>query len=105
MAEIKVTKDNFQTEVLEAPLPVLADFWADWCGPCKMLGPELAALAEEQDGKLIVAKINVDEEEELAAQFGVMSIPTMILFKNGKEAGKKIGFCRKEEVLRFVEEA
>ncbi|MBR4168741.1 MAG: thioredoxin [Lachnospiraceae bacterium] len=105
MAEIKVTKDNFQTEVLEASLPVLADFWADWCGPCKMLGPELAALAEEQDGKLIVAKINVDEEEELAAQFGVMSIPTMILFKDGKEAGKKIGFCRKEEVLRFVEEA
>ncbi|MBR3642197.1 MAG: thioredoxin [Parasporobacterium sp.] len=105
MAEIKVTKDNFQTEVLEASLPVLADFWADWCGPCKMLGPELEALAKEQEGKLIVAKINVDEEEELAAQFGVMSIPTMILFKNGKEAGKKIGFCRKEEVLRFVEEA
>ena len=105
MAEIKVTKDNFQKEVLEASLPVLADFWAEWCGPCKMLGPELAALAEEQDGKLIVAKINVDEEEELAAQFGVMSIPTMILFKNGQEAGKKIGFVKKEDVLRFVEQA
>ncbi len=105
MAEIKVTKDNFQKEVLEATLPVLADFWADWCGPCKMLGPELAALAEEQDGKLIVAKINVDEEEELAAQFGVMSIPTMILFKNGQEAGKKIGFCKKEDVLQFVQQA
>ena len=105
MAEITVTKDNFEQEVLKAQLPVLVDFWATWCGPCRMLGPELEALAKEQEGKLIVAKVNVDEEEELAGQFGVMSIPTMIVFKNGQEKAKKIGFCKKEEVLQFVEQA
>ncbi|MBR6452034.1 MAG: thioredoxin [Lachnospiraceae bacterium] len=102
MSEITVTAANFKKEVLEADLPVLVDFWATWCGPCRMLGPELEKLAAEQEGKLIVAKVNVDEEEGLAAQFGVMSIPTMILFKNGEKAGTKIGFCKKEEVLEFV---
>ncbi len=102
MSEIVVTQANFKEAVLEADLPVLVDFWATWCGPCRMLAPELEALAEEQEGKLIVAKVNVDEEEGLAAQFGVMSIPTMILFKKGEKVATKIGFCKKEEVLEFV---
>ena len=105
MEVVTLTGENFEQEVLKAEVPVLVDFWATWCGPCRMLGPELEKLAEEQEGKLIVAKVNVDEEEELAAQFGVMSIPTMIVFKNGEQAGKKVGFCKKEEVLQFVEQA
>ena len=105
MPEITVTKENFEQEVLKADLPVLVDFWATWCGPCKMLGPELEKLAQEQEGKLIVAKVNVDEEEELAAQFGVMSIPTMIVFKNGEKKGQRVGFSKKEDVLQFVEQA
>ena len=79
MATIKITKDNFEAEVLQAEKPVLVDFWAVWCGPCQMVGPVLEEISEERDD-LIVGKVNVDEEQELAAQFGVMSIPTMIIF-------------------------
>lgn len=102
MAEVKVTKDNFEAEVLQSDIPVLVDFWATWCGPCQMLGPELAKLAQEQEGVIKVCKINVDEEEDLAGQFNVMSIPTMLVFKNGQQTAKKIGFCKKDEVLAMI---
>ncbi|NLU24312.1 MAG: thioredoxin [Clostridiales bacterium] len=102
MSVIKITKDNFQSEVVESTKPVLVDFWATWCGPCKMLSPVVDEIAEEtQIAK--VGKINVDEEPELAMQFGVMSIPTLILFKNGKVAAQTVGVQPKGAILRMLE--
>ena len=86
MAEVKITKENFEREVLESNIPVLVDFWATWCGPCRMIAPVLEEIAEENAGSIKVGKINVDEEPELAMQFRVASIPTLMLFKGGQVA-------------------
>lgn len=98
MAEIVITKDNFEEEVLKSEIPVLLDFWAVWCGPCQMLGPVVAQVAEEKDGVIKVGKVNVDEEQELAQQFGIVSIPTMIVFKDGKPVNQSVGFIDKAGV-------
>lgn len=98
MAVIKITADNFEEEVIGSEIPVLVDFWAVWCGPCQMQGPVVEEAAEKFAGKLKVGKLNVDEEGSIAQRYNVMSIPTLILFKNGEEAKKEVGFHSLEEI-------
>ncbi len=90
------TDENFDQEVLKSDLPVMVDFWAPWCGPCQMAGPVIDELAEEYEGKVKIGKLNVDDNQQVAMKYGVMSIPTVILFKDGKEVGRKIGFAGKQ---------
>ena len=100
--EIKITKDNFESEVVKADRPVLVDFWATWCGPCMMLGPVVAEIAEERKDVIKVGKVNVDEEPELAAKFGITSIPAVLLFKNGEVVANSVGYISKEDMNAFV---
>ena len=96
--EITVTKENFETEVLKSEVPVLLDFWATWCGPCRMIAPALAEIAEEQAGTVKAGKIIVDDEMELAMQFGVTSIPLLVVMKDGKIVKKSVGAMPKEQI-------
>lgn len=105
MTSVKVVNaDGFENEVLKAGKPVLVDFWAPWCGPCKMLGPIVDVLAEENKEKLDVAKVNVDENKSLSAQFGVRSIPTLIFFKDGQEIKRVIGAQGKPQLQKLIDE-
>ena len=103
MAELKITIANFENEVLHSDKPVLLDFYADWCGPCKMLAPVLHEIAEENAGALKVGKVNVDEQMELAMRFQVSSIPMLVVFKDGKTVAKSLGYRPKSEITAMVE--
>ena len=102
MAEVKVTKENYEQELLHSDVPVLVDLWADWCAPCRLLAPILAEIAEEKEGQLKIAKINVDEEPELASAFRASSIPMLVVIKNGAVTNQAVGFMPKEQVLALL---
>ena len=101
MAEITVTQANFESEVIKSDKPVLLDFWATWCGPCRMLGPIVAEIAEEKSD-IKVGKVNVDDEPALANMFGIQSIPTLVYFKEGKAVDSSIGYVEKEKILEML---
>ena len=103
MAELKITRENFENEGMKSNIPVLIDFWAPWCGPCRMMGPIIEQLAEEYEGKAKVGKVNVDEEGELSQAFGVMSIPTIVLVKDGKVVKQAVGARPKTEVEAMLQ--
>ncbi len=99
--ELTITSSNFENEVLKSDLPVLVDFWATWCGPCRMLAPVLEEIAKEFDGKIKVGKVNVDEQMQLAIKFHVESIPTLMLFNKGELVKKSLGFMEKDELIEY----
>ena len=99
MSLLSLTEKNFDAEVLKSQLPVLVDFWAEWCGPCRMVSPIVDEIAKDYQGKLKVAKLNVDEAQELAIKYGVMSIPTLLLFKQGKIANQVVGAMSKDQLI------
>lgn len=105
MATVKVDTSNFQSEVLDSVEPVVVDFWAEWCGPCKMIAPSLEEIATELAGKVKVVKLNIDENPELAAQFGVRSIPTLAMFKGGEVADIKVGAAPKTALSAWISSA
>jgi thioredoxin 1 len=101
---IHATNETRNSKVMESELPVFVDFWAEWCGPCRMVGPAVEQLSQELDGRVKVAKVDVDESPEIAARYGVRSIPSLLLFKGDKEAGRTVGAAPKEAYARFIEQ-
>ena len=102
---IRVTSDSWDEDVLRSDLPVLVDFWAEWCGPCRMVSPAVEQLSQTMSDKIKVAKLNVDENQEIAIRYGVRSIPSLVLFKGGKEIARTIGAASKEKYQKSVEES
>ena len=101
---VAITDSSFENDVLKASGPVLVDFWAEWCGPCKMIAPILDEVAKEYEGKLTIAKLNIDDNNETPVKYGVRGIPTLILFKNGESVATKVGALTKTQLVAFLEE-
>lgn len=104
MSTVKVDTNNFESDVLQSSTPVVVDFWAEWCGPCKMIAPSLDEIAAELQGKVKIAKINIDENPELATQFGVRSIPTLLMFNNGEVVSNMVGAAPKSRLADWIKE-
>ncbi len=100
---VHVTDSSFETEVLKSALPVLVDYWAEWCGPCRAIAPILEDIAKEYDGRLIVAKLNIDENQQTTLKFGIRGIPTLMLFKEGNVEATKVGALSKSQLTAFVD--
>ena len=98
-----VTDSNFAAEALQSPLPVLVDYWAEWCGPCRMIAPVLEEVAKEYAGRLVVAKLNVDENQQTPQKYGIRGIPTLMLFKNGNVEATKVGAVSKSQLTAFID--
>ena len=104
MSILNVEDKNFKEKVLDANKPVLCDFWAEWCGPCKQISPILSELAEDYKEKILIAKVNIDENPEVPSKYGIMSIPTLILFKNGQSVASQIGVVQKDSLSKWLDE-
>lgn len=102
MATVKIDNSNFESDVLKASEPVVVDFWSEWCGPCKMIAPALEEISSEMAGQVKIAKVNIDENPELAAQYGVRSIPTLLMFKNGEIAANMVGAAPKSRLADWI---
>ncbi len=105
MAEVTFTDSNFQAEVIKSEVPVVVDFWAPWCGPCRLVSPTIEQLAEEYNGKVKVGKLNVDDNPQVAGTFGIMSIPTVMVFKGGQPVKAQVGAQSKDAYKKMIEEA
>jgi thioredoxin 1 len=105
MATVKVDNSNFKSDVLDSSIPVVVDFWAEWCGPCKMIAPSLEEIALEMNGSVKITKLNIDENPDLAAQYGVRSIPTLVLFKGGEPASMQVGAKPKSALADWIRNA